>query len=747
MIPAAPHPLLMSGGGDPLDELGSIARSLRFRSAANAYISRNQVAGNRRINTIGFKCKKAKNAINQRVYVSFGTYAGSNLYAFFGFDATDALFFQMGTFGGTSYSGVTAAVFRDPAAHYDIRIAIDTTQATAVNRVTATIDGVAHAFSGGLGMPPQNYNTAIGLAGAPMRFGGDPNIPEYADCLISFGYLVDGANPAATSFGGFHAVTSQWRPKGKTPVKAVVDAGGDNSCFLPFDNTASLTTLCVDASSKGQNFTATNISLTAGATYDSMIDTPTNNFCTLNPINAVTSSATLANGALDATTGSTGILTKPGTIPMAAGKWYWEVTPTGGSEWYIGVVPTGYSVDGQVGASGGGYSYAHNANKWAASVNSAYGATYTTNDVIGVALDCDAGTITFYKNGVSQGQAFSGLAGSFLAIASDSSSVGSSSYSFNFGQRGFAYTPPTGFKALCTKNLSYPLISKSSSAFAAVTDSGANIAATLAAARAGWPDYIEIFKRRDAAEGWRWRFSDDTTNYLDSSSTAAKAAFPSLTGTSYVGYALKVAAANGIATGRLTHVNGAADVVADGLANARKMIILKNEATGGWYVYHPELTAGKLIYLHSTDAEVTDATISAVTSSGFTVAAALASGTYRWIALADLNGLINLRAYTANAITDGPFDSGDSPALVMARNVSISAAWRVFDKARSTGNVADKSLSLNASTAEATEAHFDLVSNGAKVRIGGSSGTNDIAGNKVITLKIAAFPIRYANAR
>ena len=91
-----------------------------------------------------------------------------------------------------------------------------------------------------------------------------------------------------------------------------------------------------------------------------------------------------------------------------------------------------------------------NGNKGNNTSFSAYGATFTTNDVIGVALDMDSGTLTFYKNNTSQGTAFTGLSGSFFPAFSGQTS---DSAAVNFGQRPFSYTPPTGYVALNTYNL------------------------------------------------------------------------------------------------------------------------------------------------------------------------------------------------------------------------------------------------------------------------------------------------------
>jgi hypothetical protein len=111
------------------------------------------------------------------------------------------------------------------------------------------------------------------------------------------------------------------------------------------------------------------------------------------------------------------------------------------------------------------FTYADSGQKFASGSGSAYGASYTTGDIIGVAFDKDAGSLTFYKNGISQGVAFTGLTSALYFPAwSDRNSGASSSFTANFGQRPFAYTAPSGFKALCTTNLPEPTIADGSTA-------------------------------------------------------------------------------------------------------------------------------------------------------------------------------------------------------------------------------------------------------------------------------------------
>ena len=197
-----------------------------------------------------------------------------------------------------------------------------------------------------------------------------------------------------------------------------------------------------------------------GAGNDSLVDTPTSipatdtgvggeirgNYATLNPLQKNTN-LTISNGNLDAVgTGSN--QSTYGTIGVASGKWYWEVTANGGMD--IGIAnASGITLTTYVGSTASSYAYDSNGQKYTNGSGSAYGASFTTNDVIGVAFDADAGTLTFYKNGISQGQAFSSLtSGPYFP----GFSTATASYSANFGQRAFAH-PVSGFKALCDTNI------------------------------------------------------------------------------------------------------------------------------------------------------------------------------------------------------------------------------------------------------------------------------------------------------
>lgn len=755
MIPGNPHPLLMAGGGDPLDDYGVIARSLRIRASANAYLTRTFAAGgNRKKWTLNWWPKFCRSILAASEVLIENYDLGTNHFGIFKTNDTIRIYWAIG--GSVLCDLVTTRVFRDFGAFPNLHVRIDTTQAVAANRVRLYCNGEQVTAFTTATYPAQNsdlyFNAPFSHTIGRSTAGG-----QNFDGYNSFMAFVDDQSLDPSSFGLFHPVTGQWRPKNKAQVKAVVDAGGITSFFLPFDDTTNTTTLCADDSAKGNNWTPTNISLSAGATYDSMTDTPTSNFCTLNPLiyNSAGTAPTLSNANLRFTgTGASANVGYAGFAIPETGQWQWEVEPTGGaSVGYAGVARTPVQLSSilDLGQSANDYAYRMSTgNKSNNNVSTAYGAAISVADTLGFVFDATARTLTAYKNGVSQGVMFSSLpAGTYLP---GFNTAGGEYFDVNFGQRAFKY-PIAGAKALNTKNLpmpTNPAVIKPSTAFVAVTDSGANVQTTLANARAGWVNYIEIFKCRNTDEGWRVRFSDDLANYLDFKSTAAKAAFPTLAQASYMGYALKVAATNGIATGRLTHVNGVADTVTDGLGTSRKLVILKNEATGTWYEYHPDLTAGKLLYIEQTVAETTDATIGSIATNSFGVAAALASGTYRWIAFAEVAGFLKLSKHIANANANGPFDYDDLlPSFCYFKNKTVASTNHVIlDNVRDPYNQAGTSLMLNSSggdNAVQTNEYVDMVSNGAKIRTTQADLNNTT--NEIVYMHIAGFPFRYANAR
>lgn len=432
----------------------NLNKSLRFRSSASAYLSRTpSVAGNQQKWTWSGWVKKAQNGANGTLFGS-GTGASTYDICFFNsnFISTNDKFNLY--LGNGTYYLVSNAVYRDPSAWYHVVVAVDSTQATASNRMRAYINGSEITSWTSTAYPAQNatvtnyWNTTTNQTiGSFTGYSG-----YYLDGYMTEVNFIDGQALTPSSFGSTNALTGVWQPAKYTGTY------GTNGFYLPFTNTTSTTTLGYDFSGNSNNWTTNNISLTAGSTYDSMTDVPTltsataANFCVLNPLDWGSTNFPCSNGNLTWITTTTANGFTRGSIGMTTGKWYWEVyaTSVGAGSCYVGLAKNNSST-----ASTGQAIYtANTGNKCIEGTSTAYGSSWTTGDLIGVAYDADAGTLTFYKNNTTQGAiTLSGYAGvNVCPVVVDASSL-AFTLDCNFGQQPFSYTPPTNFVALNTYNI------------------------------------------------------------------------------------------------------------------------------------------------------------------------------------------------------------------------------------------------------------------------------------------------------
>ena len=273
----------------------------------------------------------------------------------------------------------------------------------------------------------------------------------------------------------------------------------------PLTNVTNTKLLCCQSSSSATDATVSPNTLTkSGDTFatersdgtsadDSLIDTPTNyddgtniggNYPTWNPL--INSNQTFSNGNLELTTATNYIIdsatmyTPPGT-----GKWYWEFVQTArsGTDYtLVGMLPRDSSYvqgnsDIPQNVGGIGLYIGQNGVAYVASGAATAGttsATFDVGDILGWAFDAENGTVKCYKNGVAQGTQFTNvrtdIGWTFCVTDYDHNTV--STYAINFGQRPFAYTPPTGYKSLCTTNLPDPTIADGSTAMDVVTYTG-----------------------------------------------------------------------------------------------------------------------------------------------------------------------------------------------------------------------------------------------------------------------------------
>jgi len=397
----------IAGGGR---NVYAIKKSLRFRAGGSTYLSRTPSASNRKTWTWSGWVKRGLMADSLTIF-SGGTAAGVTSCLNFAFVAGDNLSMSSDAVNFLT----TTAVFRDPSAWYHVVLAVDTTNATANDRFRLYVNGLEiTAFSARTNFT-LNADTGVNSAAA-HRMGSRPfSTPLYFDGYMSEINFIDGQALDPSYFGKTDPVTGAWVAKKYTGTY------GTNGFYLDFKTGTSLTTLGDDKSGNNNDWMLNNHSLTAGLTYDWMDDTPTNNFATLNALQKTTPAASSSMpgeaGLLFYQASSSLWCTILSTFAVDSGKWYWETTTSNISTTAIAVgiwgqIPNLNTTNLYIGQTSTSFGYHTNGLKYNNAVGTAYGASYANNDLVGVALDMVAGTLTFYKNGVSQGIAYSGLMGS-----------------------------------------------------------------------------------------------------------------------------------------------------------------------------------------------------------------------------------------------------------------------------------------------------------------------------------------------
>jgi len=764
----------------------TIGKSVRLRSSASAYLNRTPSSStNRRISTFSAWVKWS--LTGSSVYPEiFSAAANGLLYR-------DAFYFANNTLnvifnGGVAYSLTTTQVFRDPSAWYHFVMAIDTTQATASNRVKLYVNGVQITAFSTANYPIQNYDPNFNSA-IVHNIGRSTDANDYIDGYMTEINFVDGQQLTPSSFGSTNALTGVWQPAKYTGTY------GTNGFYLNFSSNGSSAALGTDFSGNSNTWTVNNISVTAGVTYDSMTDVPTltsataANYCVGNPLYVDGSvSVTWTNGNLTWSCPNTG--SGKSTLAVSTGKWYWELV------YATNAYLTGVSDSASVGRYTNGVMYESNGTKWINGTNTSYGATYTTGDVIGVALDMDGGTVTFYKNNTSQGSI--SLSGASITNATPTLGGGAgvvNTGNINFGQRPFTYTAPTGYVALNTYNLPTSTITNGAAYMAATLYTGNASTQTITNTVNGisFASDLVWIKDRSAARqnslsdivrGTNKELFSDSTDADTSPGTPVVTAFNSngftigangtvnATGESFVAWQWKangsgVTNTNGTITSTVsagatqgfsvvtyTHNGTNAATVGHGLGVTPSFIINKQRsAASNWRCYHVSLTAGYNIQLNLTSAQGSAADIfpTAPTSSVFTPGNGDSASGQTFVAycFAAVKGFSAFGSYTGNGSADGPFVyCGFRPRWVMWKNSSTGGTdWTIIDSSRNTYNVANSGLQPNGSYAEASNSNYqiDFLSNGFKLRT-----TNAEANQSGISIIYAAFaenPFKNALAR
>jgi hypothetical protein len=440
-------------GGNSLVEGGyQIDNSLRFNDDDSNYLVRTpSSAGNRRTWTFSVWTKRGRTTN----FFSAGTLASDEM--FLAYDGNSRITYLDRT-GGTTpdFYFLTQQNMMDFSAWFHLVLTVDTTQATASNRVKLYINGERVTVFNTITYAAQNYESQVNTT--TQHFVGRrgfSGMPEYFDGYMADVYFINGQALDPTSFGKFDEDSGIWKPIEYT------GSYGTNGFYLDFENSGSLG---ADQSGNGNNFTPINL-----ASTDQMQDTPTNNFCTMNQLHR-RGTVTFAQGNLRINLSSSSSVA--GTHSVNSGKWYFEAKLQSGSETMVGWINPDISTfytGNTFEQAGNVLYYSGNGNLYKYGGSSGYGASYSAGTIIGCALDLDNNQVTFYKNGVSQGAA-SINAGNYIPylIAGGNSSNWSmcfSSYDFSVasgnsdanGYGNFEYAPPSGYLAWCTQNIATEL--------------------------------------------------------------------------------------------------------------------------------------------------------------------------------------------------------------------------------------------------------------------------------------------------
>ena len=376
-----------------------VANSLRFNSGSTDSLSRTpSSASNRRTFTISMWFKRSS-LTSDNGYSALFTASSGDSGIFLNNDGTLEWYEASGQLD-------TSRVFRDVSAWYHVVVAFDTTQGTASNRVKLYINGVQETAFDTESYPSENAeglinNTgkhAIGVRATStnMAYGG------YMAEVV----LIDGTALDPTSFGEFDSDSGIWKPIDVSGLTF-----GTNGFYLPFENSGALGQ---DDSGNGNNFTVNNLT-----SIDQSTDTCTNNFATLNPLIPI--GGTFSEGNLQHTRSSAGYRSAVSSIGVSSGKWYVEIKSPDSENIGVGVIngdnSSGLYMSGSeqflgqhsydVGYYFNGVLYVGNSSQ------SGSWTSYTSNDIIGIAIDVDNGFVYFSKNGtfVNSGNPTSGSSG------------------------------------------------------------------------------------------------------------------------------------------------------------------------------------------------------------------------------------------------------------------------------------------------------------------------------------------------
>lgn len=757
----------MFGAGSPGQAQYRISRCLRLRGGANPVLARTpSIAGNQKVYTLSFWMKRGSMGVAQVIW-NVGPI--STDYAILRINANDTMEWSRVVGSVVVGNKITSGVWRDPLAHVHVVLSVNASLGTA----KIYKNGVEEAYS--TNTNPSNTNgaenaTVIHEFG---RYAGSAGTQQF-DGLLSEIYYVDGQALTPSDFAQIDVNTGAWTPKAYTGTY------GTNGFHLDFaDNSAATATaLGKDSSGNGNNWTPTNISVTAGPTNDSFVDTPTNygtdtglggevrgNYCTLNPLNNNAVNVISQGNLHYIGHASTHGLTRA-TFEMAdnTGTWTWEYIANANS--LTGVAKSTATLANYLGADANGWGvFSGDGNMFTnGAVNGSVLAAHTTTDVMRFEMNTNTGVLTLFKGASSVGSRTIGSGPWYPATGRATGVV-----DFNFGQRPFSFTPTAGAKTLCTQNLPDPVIKKPSQYFDINLRAGTGSAFNVTG-KEFQPDGIWIKGRSgstdhalyDSTRGVQkdknivgvsveTTEAQGVTSFNSDGFSGGTLAKLNTNAATYVDWLFKAGVLPGIEFRSNTKGAGTENFSHSLGVSPSCVIHFGRTANPGFYVFHKGLTNMTTYYLgmHASSAASTATAVNAPTSTTFSVNTDyISNGTVfaSWL-FAEVPSFSKLDKYTGNGSADGTFVyCGFRPRWILLKRTDSTGDWVIIDAARSPFNIAGAGLFPNLTDAEFSASPFvDIVSSGFKLRSSGSS--LNISGASYIFMAFAEVPFKYARAR
>lgn len=701
----------------------------------------------------------------------------SEAYNFFFFQILSTGIFQIGEFDGGASTPVfrctTSDIFIDQTAHYHLLLRFDSGQESADDRLVLEINGrrVALTFEAAV---PRNYASKVTSAVAHNMLGRETQ-SCYLGGYVSNLRLVDGQALGADSFGRFSD-----RVSGLFVPAVYRGDYGANGFRLDF----------ADGVNLGKDVSGNGNDLTVTGTVSQTLDTPSDNFITLNPHVPVQNTGVHSSGnciySMTGTATSTGIPRGTLALPTKSGKFYIEGMITkddNGSRRSFGFVkePTTIAPDfGVNAASAGKYIRSDGINL--------FSVDFPLNAHFGIALDFDAGKgwMRDETGWVDAAGAYTGNPETGENPTFDLSNVpeflhlvlGPNSTSrvwavLNNGRTSFWFAKPQGYNPVSTKHFTDPEIIDSSTVADVVLREGTGTETSIGSLKFA-PDFVNI-KNRDFNHWWQLYDSlRGPEKFISTSTTDAEHAdypdgltsfnadgydlgvLPECNGSGYsfLDFCLKAGSRQGFEMVRYTGDGITGRTVAHNLGKPPTFMMIKNLTTAGgyWCTYHAALGATRYIHTESNAAAITSAVVwndTEPTSIEFTVG--ISGGVNgdgdEYIAyLFTDSDIFKAFSFTGNGSVDGPFvHLGGRPlSIPFWKNASAAVDWLNIDGVRSPANKVSRCLFPNLSNPENTSGVASFHSGGFKPAL--TTTTVNASGHLYVGLAIIEAAQKYTNA-